>query len=164
MSGDPVTTLADRITRDQRCRARDATGLPDPPNGLRLPDDVAQFYRQCGGADLFESATYGSRVVSPPELARANLTMLGTDHPEDRSHWWFVIVTDPAGSPVTVMDLHPDRLGRCYDAFHETYGLVGDMAIVAPDFTSLLAHLLESEGARWYWLSNDWIALGDAYD
>ncbi len=44
------------------------------------------------------------------------------------------------------VDLHSDRLGRCYDAFWDTYGLVGETPVVAVNLVGLLQALVTSDG------------------
>lgn len=159
-----VADLVAAIRRDPRCVVHAPVGPAALPTGFELPPPgLAEFYELCGGIDLFLSADCGARIVPPAGLARANLEILGAELPEDRSHAWFVLARD-AAEPIAVIDLHPERLGRCYDSFHETYGLVGDMNVVARDFGGLLSHLLAAGGTYWYWLKDDWDRLGDAYD
>ncbi|WP_328890398.1 hypothetical protein [Streptomyces sp. NBC_00316] len=63
----------------------------------------------------------------------------------------FVIADDGIGSataPHVVIDLHADRLGRCYAAGWDTFGLVGEMPIVAVTIAGLISWLLEAGGDR----------------
>jgi hypothetical protein len=60
-----------------------------------------------------------------------------------------------------VLDLHPARLGRCYDAFWNTYGVVDSMPIVARSYTELLVRLAETSGTEAELTAH---AYGDAYD
>jgi len=36
--------------------------------------------------------------------------------------------------------------------------------IIATSFTDLIERLISSDGKLWYWLRDDFISLGDAYD
>lgn len=67
---------------------------------------------------------------------------------------------DFRSDPHVVIDLHLDRLGRCYDAFWDTYGLVGEMPVVAVTVTELLQVLVASGGQRGVLPG----LYGDAYD
>jgi len=60
------------------------------------------------------------------------------------------------------IDLHPARLGRCYDAFWDCFAVVGSMTVVATSFADLLARPNEADGDAYRW--NNTSALGDAYD
>lgn len=75
----------------------------------------------------------------------------------------YTIVEDHNGDFI-VVDLNRNRVGLCYDAFHETYGLVGNMPIIAQCFSELIELLIENKGESIYWLEKDFIAIGDAYD
>lgn len=44
-----------------------------------------------------------------------------------------------------------------YDAFYETYGLIGDMPIIAHSFTELLNYLFQNQGKSPYWQTDDFI-------
>jgi antitoxin YokJ len=61
-----------------------------------------------------------------------------------------------------VIDLHPARLGRCYDAFWDRFAVAGSMAVVATSFTDFLTRVIEAGGAA-YW-SGQALGMGDAYD
>ena len=74
-----------------------------------------------------------------------------------------IVAVGPDAQPLAVIDLAEGRHGRCYDAFHETYGLVGDMATVALTFQDLLASLSREGGEQRYWPEAGWNSLGDAY-
>ena len=130
---------------------------------MELPADLRRFYELCGGADLFVGDDFECRVVPPSEFLPANRVILGEEFPDDRSDSWFVVTSTPE-EPLAVIDLDESRRGRCYDAFHESYGVAGSMPVIADSFTNLLVSLLSNAGRHWYWLQPEWISLGDAYD
>jgi antitoxin YokJ len=138
-------------------------GLPVARAGERLPEDVADFYRSCGGATVFPSGVYLVSVVPPSRFVPANPLILGAAFPEDISFWWYAVAEDGNGDYLT-MDLHPDRAGRCYDSHHETHALRGSTPIIAVSFADLLERLIANGGGYPYWLRPDWQSLGDAYD
>jgi len=76
---------------------------------------------------------------------------------------WYIVVSDGNGDYLTI-DLDRKRLGRCYDSFHETHALIGDTPIIANSFGELLENLIKNRGNYPYWLKDDFISLGDAYD
>jgi antitoxin YokJ len=160
---ESLAQTLDRLRVDPSCLVLPPAGQPLLPPGFTLPDDLAAFYSQCGGAGLHIGLEYESWIVEPGRFLHANTAILGEEHPDDRSSSWFVVAVQST-EPLAVIDLAEDRIGRCYDAFHETYGLVGDMATIALSFEELLTSLSNSRGDRWYWLEADWTSLGDAYD
>ena len=46
------------------------------------------------------------------------------------------------------VDLHPARAGRYYDAFWDSYGLAGQMPVLAISVAELIHQLLDMRGAR----------------
>lgn len=152
------------------CRVDVPRGLPLSEHAHRLPDDVRQFYQQCAGLSLAEHSLYPVSIVPPTQCLLANPVILGemagrTQQAEgnDLSWSWYIIAECGDGDYLTI-DLDPQRLGRCYDSFHETHGLVGDTPIIALSFTELLTRLYVKRGQHWYWLQPDFVSLGDAYD
>ena len=151
--------LLGEIATRSGCRVLPSTGLPLLPVNLTLPDDVRRFYERCGGLMLFAQATFPWRVSGPHELVAASPRLLtptlaaelaATD-PTELTNSCYIIGTGGDGratEPHIVIDLHPDRAGRCYEVFWDTYGLVGDMPIVALDVVELLARLLATDGER----------------
>lgn len=156
-----VSQLLDQIRRDSTCEVTEPRGMPSMPNGLALPQDLGLFYKLCGGAVLFRGQDYSIRIVSPNDLVRANPVILGEACEDDRTHDW-LIVGSSAEQYVTI-DLHPKRLGRCYDSFWDRHGVPGECAIVATSFTELLEGLLRARGKYWFWLAHNFKPLGDAY-
>ena len=60
--------------------------------------------------------------------------------------------------------LHPARLGRCYDSFHEVHGIPGSCEIIAASFSAMVMEFLNDPGNGWYWISPDGRRPGDAYE
>ncbi|MBP1960824.1 SMI1/KNR4 family protein [Paenibacillus aceris] len=137
--------------------------LPKLRSSHILPSDLEEFYKECGGMQLFNDSDFPYRVIPPIEINLANLEILGEEVEDDITKDWYTIVDCGNGDFITI-DLHPERLGRCYDSFHETHGLVGETPIIALSFAELLDQLFQFKGNRIFWLEDNFIALGDAYD
>lgn len=146
-----------------QCQVHLADGVPNVPGELRLPDDLAAFYRNCGGIDLFLGRDYGISIVSPKLFQPSNPVIVGEQVPDDISSTWYIIAETPNGDHLSI-DLSPERNGRCYDSFYEIHAVVGLSPIIATNFTSLLENLLNAAGGYWYWLEPDFGDLGDAYE
>jgi len=135
-----------------------AANAPWDPLPQQLPDDLAAFARICGGIRTPRGLLIAER------LRHAQHVILGEKHPEDRSFHWYVIAEgDTSGTAErAVIDLHPARRGRCYDAFWDSFAVAGSMDVVATSFTDLLTRVVEAGGAA-YW-SGEALGMGDAYD
>lgn len=128
-----------------------------------LPDDLKEFYNICGGLVLFENEEYPIYIVSPDKFLLANPIIVGDLCEEDISSNWYIICSDGNDEYLTI-DLEKERLGKCYDSFFDRHGLVGESQVIATSFTDLLERLINNKGQYWYWLREDFDALGDAYD
>lgn len=132
-------------------------GQAQVPVGVLVPDDLRRFYDRCGGVVLFADAPFTWHVSGPDRLVPASPRLLtpaiaartAHEEPDDLTNSCHVIADggrESATDQHVVIDLHPDRLGRCYDAFWDTYGLVGEMPVVALTIAELLEVLLASGG------------------
>jgi len=124
----------------------------------RAPEDLRAFLERCGGVRCAGGIVVGRRIVpAQPET-------LGESDPSDRSVDWFVIAEDSDASTAerVVIDLNAARLGRCYEAFWDVFGVPGSMPIVARSFTEFLDRLRRADGVA-FWSSEE-LGLGDAYD
>jgi antitoxin YokJ len=155
-----MADLVAQLRQNDDCQVLPASGIPSA--GLRLPADVEEFYRLCGGATLFQGADYSIDIVAPSDFVRANPVIVGKDGADDISYDWFVIAK--AGEQYITIDLNESRIGRCYDSFWDRHGVAGECKIVATSFEGLLEQLIETRGAYWYWLDEDFQSLGDAYN
>ena len=54
-----------------------------------------------------------------------NLVLVGDRVPDDITDTWHVVVDGGDGEQFISVDLHPDRLGRCYDSFEDVHGMPG---------------------------------------
>ncbi len=137
--------------------------LPQIEVDLRMPDDLREFYETCGGLILFQHADYQVNIVPPEDFVLANPVIIGERCEEDISSNWYIVANDGNGEYLTI-DLDPIRLGKCYDSFFDRHGVVGESQVIAISFTELLNRLVQNNGKYWYWLNEDFVSLGDAYD
>ncbi|MED2011232.1 MULTISPECIES: SMI1/KNR4 family protein [Brevibacillus] len=158
-----ISQLTTIIKTLPNCIVHPSQGLPEIKGYHDLPNDVREFYTLCGGVSLFQNADYPVNIVSPQEFILANLVIVGDLCEEDISSNWYIIANDGKGEYLTI-DLSQERLGKCYDSFFDRHGVVGESQVIALSFTEFLERLVESRGGYWYWLQEDFISLGDAYD
>lgn len=162
-----MTALLDEIRRSSDCMVLPPSGLPAVPF---IPVDMADFYRECGGVKLYPSKDYGIDILPPYRVKRAvevvfpGLSLAEVEATKDNiSFDWYVIADGGDGQTVSI-DLHPDRFGRCYDTFWDRFATPGETPIIAASFTELIVRLYENSGSYWFWLRNDFVGHGDAYD
>jgi hypothetical protein len=158
-----IDRLLAAASRASGCVVHPPAGLPVVGAGHQLPDDLQAFYSACGGVDLYTRSLYPISLLPPHQVVPANPVIVGAQYEDDISASWYLIARSDQDEYVTI-DLHPDRLGRCYDSFPEVHGVAGSCSVVAMSFTDLFAHLLGAAGGRWYWLEDAFGSLGDAYD
>lgn len=161
----PITEIIALIQQTPGCELLPPTGLPILSSSLQLPADVEAFYHVAGGASIFAGGgfLYPFFIVKPEAFVAANPLIIGEPNPDDRSSSWYTLVHDGNGDFLTI-DLSSDRLGVCYDSFHETHGLSGQTPVVALSFSELVIRLINNNGNHPYWLQPDFAPLGDAYD
>ena len=161
---ETMTDILLQIRMLPDCRVFEPTVLPTI-NGTNhvLPYDVIDFYTACGGVVLFEHSDYAVRIVGPTDVVLANPIIIGDLCDDDMSSDWYIIGDDGSDEYITI-DFNPHRLGRCYDSFYDRHGVVGESSIIATSFMDLLSRLILNKGQYWYWLRDDFITLGDAYD
>lgn len=158
-----ILVLLDKIRNTPDCIVHSPCGLPLINKDNVLPNDLKLFYENCGGITFFVNKQYEFTIVSPEELVLANPVIIGELCEEDISSEWYIICKDTENNYITI-DLAKARLGRCYDSFWDRHGVVGECAIVATSFTELISRLFSSQGKSIFWLEQDFIYLGDAYD
>ena len=158
-----VEEVVGLIAATPDCRVLPAAGRPHVAEPRLLPDDLARFYDLCGGAVLFGTASYSTRIVPPAEVVPANPVIRGEAIEDDISEAWYILADDLNGDYFTI-DLSRERLGRCYDSFWDRHAQPGESQIVAETFTDFLLRMLDNEGRHWYFLQPEFVSLGDAYD
>ncbi|HEX8981367.1 MAG TPA: SMI1/KNR4 family protein [Ktedonobacterales bacterium] len=166
-----LTALLDYIARDPDCVVFPPAGQPTVAHTLVVPEDAKAFYELCGGLIIGREAFWQARIIGPDEWTLAVDKIFGEDvaamareqQPEDRLWDWY-IVAEIENANYLVIDCGSLHTGRCYDAHWETYGMPGQMPVVATSLTTLIERLYERKGQRWYWLESRFPTLGDAYD
>ena len=155
-----IKSLLKTASRHESCQLKDPDG--QPRSELPLPEDLKEFFEVAGGMKLFAGADYPFEIVSPNEFTKSNPVICDVNGEDDISFHWYIVAKEPP--QYISIDLHPDRLGRCYDSFWDCHAVAGACAIVATSFTALLDQLLQAQGRELFWKQPDFIVLGDAYD
>lgn len=166
-----IEEIVTRIKTLPNCTVLPPSGLPRTNEEHALTDEIIRFYELCGGVTLFKDAPYSVRILPPDEVKQATPIFWDNEIIEAAqesiefkvSSGWYVIV-DLDESNYLSVDLNRKRLGRCYQTFWDSYAVIGETPIVASSFSDLLERLLKSQGDYWYFLKEDFISLGDAYD
>jgi hypothetical protein len=156
-----IPRLLDIISQLPDCEVLPEKGAPSLPEGYALPNNLSEFYARCGGVTLYRDSAYGISIVCPNRFVRANPVIRGESGETDISYHWFIL--GQSEEQFITIDLNPLRLGRCYDSFWDRHACPGSCPIISNSFSELLAHLVESRGAHWYWLAPSFRSLGDAY-
>lgn len=155
-----------KIGQDPHCRLAESRGIPELPEGAKLPADLAVFYKLTGGVLFYEKSEYPLVVVGPEDFIVANRILVpDLSDLDDPSENWFILArNDELGQFVTI-DLSPGpRNGYCYDSFHESHGVADSMPIIARSFSEFLDQIHRNRGAHWYWLQDSFEDIGDAYE
>ncbi len=157
---DIITELQGRAD----CRFLPSTRFPVVPSGLQLPPDLIAFYQRFSEARLFSDDGYDPRchIVKPEELIQVGEAIMGEPTTTGIERSWYAIADVRDGNYFGI-DLLPQRLGRCYDCFHETYGSPGYCKVIALSFTELLNSLAKA-GDEPFWLAAGFRGYGDAYE
>lgn len=158
-----ILALLDKIRNTHGCIVHSPCGLPLIDKKNELPNDLKLFYQNCGGITFFANKEYEFTIVNPKEFVVANPVIIGELCEEDISSEWYIVCKDAENNYITI-DLAKSRLGRCYDSFWDRHGIVGECDIVAMTFTELISNLFNNHGKSLFWLEQDFIYLGDAYD
>lgn len=159
-----IKGLIDNIKTLPNCEVYPANGLPKLENGNhKLPSDIIELYQNCGGITLFSNESCVVNIVPPNEFVLANPIIVGELCEEDITSEWYIIADDGNGDYLTI-DLSKNRIGRCYESFWDSHGVVGECPIIANTFTELLEMLISDKGMQYYWLDDEFVSLGDAYD
>jgi antitoxin YokJ len=141
---------------------------------LQLPDDLRRFYELCGGMVLCRDSPTPWRVLAAGDLVLAARRLLPeqdaeqvlADEPDDVASTT-VVFADQGGATTgehVVLDLHPERLGRFYATFWDSFGLAGEMPVIASSVAGALVWLVDSGGEGTEAALMRQPPLGDAYD
>ena len=155
--------LLDAIEKTPGCAVLPPAGQPSLRPGCSLPPDLQEFYDLAGGVTLFNVGGWANRIVAPKRFVQADEVLYGKNENGLPEGAWYAIADVQDGNYLLI-DLHPSRAGRCYDAFHETYREPGYMKVVALSFTEMLERLYRHGSNQSYWLEEHFISPGDAYN
>jgi len=145
------------------CHFKPARDRPVLPEDLRLPADHAAFYERFSEARLFgEYSDPRCHILPAKEFVQVGEAIMGEPTIEGLERTWYALAHVHDGNYIGI-DLLPERMGWCYDCFHETYGAPGHCTVIAHSFTELL-NLLAEHGDSAFWLNEDFEDYGDAYD
>jgi hypothetical protein len=139
--------------------------------GHRVPTDLRALHRLCAGVLFHVNRDYPWWLTGPSGVMPAGPLLLtpevaeqvAAEEPADLTNSCYVIAQESPGvisSQLVVIDLHPQRAGRCYLTAWDSFGLVGEMPIVALSVAELLQWLLHLGGGNPMDHLPD---LGDAY-
>lgn len=163
-----MKSLLEKIKNSKDCILLPPFGLPQINSEHSLPQDLEEFYRECGGIKFFVSSDYAMEIVSPDKFKLSNPVILPegweADVPEDDiSHNWYIVAEAGPEQRISI-DLNKNRIGKCYDSFWDIHASPGDCPVLAISFSDLLERIFKCQGGYWFWLADDFISLGDAYD
>ena len=146
------------------CHFRLATHLPTIPLDLRLPPDLVAFYERFSEASLFTHDVLDApcQILPPADFLQVGEAIMGEPTTVGIERSWYALADVRDGNYIAI-DLLPERLGRCYDCFHETYGEPGYCTVIALSFTELLNRVAQAEGKP-FWLEETFDGYGDAYE
>jgi len=149
-----IHQILDELQARHDCHFQPATRLPELPDGLLLPDDLQAFYSRFSEARLFGNF-YDPRyhIQRPEEFVQIGVAILGNESREPIQRSWYALAHVQDGNYIAI-DCHPDRLGYCYDAFHETIHLLDYCQVIARSFTELVNRAAATGDDAW-WLRND---------
>jgi hypothetical protein len=163
----PLAEIIEEAKRTLGCAVSPACGLPALQTGCELPADLREFYSLCGGIDLFPHEDWGWRILSPVEVARADIELLGgayEDHPEDYdgtpSERLYLIAVRGCGPDWVSIDLDPSRLGLCLDSFSGDHA-TDSSKVVARSFHELLFKLFHWREEGYFWEDSYYGFFGD---
>ncbi|MDO6580636.1 SMI1/KNR4 family protein [Photobacterium sp. 2_MG-2023] len=163
-----MKSILDEIRNSTDCIVLPPCGLPQINDEHALPKDLEEFYKECGGVSFFIGSDYAMEIVSPDKLVLSNPVILAdgweVDVPEDDiSNDWYIVAEAGPEQRISI-DLHKNRFGKCYDSFWDIHASPGECPVLALSFSELLEKIFACKGGYWFWLADDFIYLGDAYD
>lgn len=159
---EKISQIISKIENNKNCIvSKLSTPYKNIP--LDIPNDLKFYLENYESITFFQNSDYSIKTIGFSEFKRANEIILGENFEEDISHNWFIIAKDNNSQYITI-DLSKNRLGYCYDSFWDRYGIAGEQAIIAKNFTELLDRIYNSNGNIWYWIEKNFIPYGDAYD
>ena len=149
-----IDIIIDRIRTLADCVVLPPTSIPVISPSHLLHADLLNFYRACGGIDLFVPSAFPTRISSPAEFVLANPVIFSgvpqeylEETREDPSWSWYIIAYGPNAQYITV-DLNPSRQGLYYNSVWIKHP--GNSEVIAHSLQELLEGLLSTQG-KYYW-------------
>jgi hypothetical protein len=158
-----IDELINKIRMNSDCIVYEPSGMPSIDAKHILPEDLKNFYDNCGGVSFFPNSDYSMEIVKSNEVVLANPIIVGQLQEEDISASWYIIGNNGNNDYLTI-DLDKDRNGLCYDSYFDRHAVKGSCSIISQSFTDLIENLLNNRGEYWFWLKANFKSLGDAYD
>ena len=169
--GHEITEILELIASTAGCEVTPPTDTPFHIEAGELdPDDLCGLRRLSGGLRLHLDTAYAWAVLptplpaSPVLLGERAAAQAREEAPADLTNSCYIVATEAPATTTgfhVVIDLDTARLGRCYLTSWDTFGLVGEMPVVATGVANLLRWLLELQGCN---PAEHTRGLADAYD
>jgi len=148
-----ISSLIKQIENDSRCEVYKSQGVPSPIEGVEIPEDLKEFYSLCGGLVLFEGSKYQWNILSVEEIKNAQ-DVIREGEPEIKELKSFVTIAEDGNGDFLAISISGSNVGQVVDAFHETFGDIGDTTVIALSFTEFLTKLYRNGGNYPYWLED----------
>jgi antitoxin YokJ len=169
-----LVAVVETVRRRDDCVVHEPQGAAAVELPLEVPDDLRRFYELCGHMVPFRDSSTPWRVLAAGDLILAARRLLAeqdseqvlADVPDDVASTTVVFADQGGGATDehVVLDLHPARLGQFYATFWDSFGLVGEMPIIAASVADILQWLVDSGGEGIEAALMRRPPLGDAYD
>jgi len=138
------------------------------PHGLQLPQDLKEFYSRYSEAKLFgdyfeqfqDIVDPRYHILPPERFVQIGIAICGELSEEPIQHSWYALADVRDGNYIAI-DCHPDHLGYCYDAFHETIDSLDYCKVIAHSLTELMNRAAESGDEAW-WVNDSYETYGYA--
>jgi hypothetical protein len=156
-----LDVILDELRSRGDCVFRPATRLPTLAEGLVLPPDLAAFYARFGEAKLFGRTSDPRYHILPAnEFMQIGHAVYGERCRTPLQASWYALAHVQDGNYIAI-DCHRDRLGYCYDVFHETANELDYCKVIARSFTELMNRAVEAGDEAW-WLGDRFETYGYA--
>jgi antitoxin YokJ len=155
-----IKPLLQELWRRRDCTLSPSFGVPFTE--LPLPEDLEEYFRLCGGAELFQGTPTPLRLGGPMELVPADPLIHGRPVDSITARWY--VIGRRSDEAFMTIDLDPARLGRVYDSSWDHHGIEGNCPIIARSFTELIETIVARQSGLPWWGEPSWPSLGDAFD